>query len=171
MPFRPHLRSMKMGLALWLLVVSTSPAFAHEHEDGDRPHSHGLGLFSLSSGCGPCGQNQGRAPETRHFHLVILGIELHVPASCPWSSSEDSPLAAEQGFFQLGVEVANGLTSSGADEARVPVPSEGLPVLCLPPSVEVAAGTNRPAFYQDGCVGGCRVCDAARGLRSGAQQI
>jgi len=164
---RAHVHSLKSGLTFWLLVVTISPAFSHDHPDGDKPHVHGLGIFSATS---PADFNAGGsdlAPDTRHSHLLIFGVEIHVPASCPWAADQDSPLLAEHGFFQLGAELLNGLATSEPvcptiePQAQL---SADISVKLTPAgeAVSASAAIPSPAPF---------LCDLARGLRSGAQQI
>jgi len=161
-----HVHSLKSGLTLWLLVVTISPAFSHDHPDGDKPHVHGLGIFSATPpACSSAGDSL--TPDTRHSHLLIFGVEIHVPASCPWAADQDSPLPAEQGFFQLGAELSNGLRTSepacAAIEPQAPLSSD-TPVNLTPASETVSenAAIHSPVPL---------LCDLARGLRSGAQQV
>jgi hypothetical protein len=160
---------LKSGLAFWLAVVSTSPAFSHDHPEGDKPHSHGLGFFPTNSASVSANNpHTDIAPETRHSHLVILGVEIHVPPGSPWSAEQDSLVLAPQKFFQLGAEFRNGVETSASTESaaatilevRASCPAE-LPrpdVATIWPGSAIIAGTSV-------------LCDLARGLRSGAQQI
>jgi hypothetical protein len=163
-----HAGSVKFGLAVWLLVVTTSPAFSHEHPEGDKPHAHGLGLFSASAfACFGYDPDNGVAPDTRHCHIVIFGIEIHVPASCPWAADQDSPLPAEQAYFQLGAEIVNGL------QAQAPEPSSKAAALPTPlaASISVPLDTRADEATVSPLVSFAHLCDLARGLRSGAQQV
>src|SRR5438876_10852237 len=119
---RPHVGSLKFGLGVWLLVVTTSPAFSHEHPEGDKPHAHGLGLFSVSSISCCYEPDNGIAPNTRHCHIVIFGIEIHIPASCPWAADQDSPLPAQESYFQLSAEMASGLQTQASEPGSAAAP-------------------------------------------------
>jgi hypothetical protein len=168
---RSRLRWLKFGLVVWLLVVATAPAFSHDHPEGDKPHAHGLGIFSTTSIFGS-GYNSNNAvsPETRHSHLVIFGIEIHIPASCPWAADQDSPLPAEESYFQLGAEIVKGLqaqaTESGSQAAVLQAPDMGVPV-------RVDVSPNEETFPPNRALlpAAASLCDLARGLRSGAQQV
>jgi len=71
------------GVALWFAILSTSPAICHEHADGDADHSHGLGFFSASPllVC-TCSPESDLAPQSRHYHLVLFGIEITILPGC-----------------------------------------------------------------------------------------
>jgi hypothetical protein len=71
------------GVALWFAILSTSPAICHEHADGEADHSHGLGFFSTSPLliC-TCSPESELAPQSRHYHLVLLGIEITILPGC-----------------------------------------------------------------------------------------
>jgi hypothetical protein len=167
MPVR-RTHPLKLVLAAWLFVVTTAPAFAHEHAGGDKPHMHGLGLFATLPRTAAVDEAEGVGPNSRHFHMVIFGIEIHVPASCPLTQAENP--CANQGFFQLGSEI-NAL-GTPADETA-----------CTPLSADVALDVNAAGFAALPDTPGSLqandseffalslLCHLARGLRSGAQQI
>src|SRR6516165_12324830 len=71
------------GVAVWFAVLSMSPAICHEHADGEADHSHGYGFFSLSpllaSNCSP---ESELAPHSRHYHLVLFGVEITLLPGC-----------------------------------------------------------------------------------------
>lgn len=71
------------GVAVWFAVLSMSPAICHEHADGEADHSHGYGFFSLSpllaSTCSP---ESELAPHSRHYHLVLFGVEITLLPGC-----------------------------------------------------------------------------------------
>jgi len=73
----------KYGVALWFAILSTSPAICHEHADGEADHSHGFGFFSTSPllicNCSP---ESDLAPQSRHYHLVLFGIEITILPGC-----------------------------------------------------------------------------------------
>jgi hypothetical protein len=162
---RPRVRLAKSGLAFWLLVVTTSPAFSHDHADGDRPHTHGLGIFASSSSSSNDLVGNGLTPDTHHCHLVILGIEIHVPATCPWAADQDSRFPAEQVSLTLCTEMDHGLQAQACNPCEVAVPAALAPTLG---AFLVRLANQR--FVPDRVLQPL-VCDLARGLRSGAQQI
>jgi hypothetical protein len=167
MLFRGYVRSLKVCLALWLVVVTTAPAFSHDHAEGDKPHTHGLGVFSASSLPGQgYGSKTGIAPETRHSHIVIFGIEIHVPASCPWAAEQDSPLQTAS-FFQLSAEIGNGVQAQTLGESITPQPALAAGTAFLESAPNADAFLSRETAFSSAT----HLCELARGLRSGAQQI
>ena len=166
MRFRQQYTTVKWTLALWLLVVTTAPAFSHEHPGGDKPHAHGLGLFSSATPNGKESSND-LTPTSRHFHLVIFGIEIHVAGHGSPVESENSCCPSEHGLFQLNADSGSSAGLTG-DNVCTGDRHDMLPAIESRPAepgvIEGALAGHRPDLVPS-------PCDVARGLRSGTQQI
>lgn len=81
-------------LCAWFLLVSVSPLMGHAHEGGEAAHAHG----TASNRDDPIDSLADSGRHAWHWHLVLLGFEIHIPSSSPVGESappsdEASPLA------------------------------------------------------------------------------
>jgi hypothetical protein len=154
---------VKHAVAIWLLVVSTAPALCHEHSDGDVPHGHGLSLFSTL----PVrdGSDNGLAPHSRHCHLVIFGIEIHVPAcsDCLLHSLDRIKQNEYGSVLQANAspqDVSCAVPELVRDVAgALPASADTLP---QDPPVSFSSDFESPPE--------CHLCAVALGVRSGTQR-
>lgn len=151
------------GVALWFVVLSLSPAICHEHADGDADHSHGYGFFSLSpllaSNCSP---ESELAPHSRHYHLVLFGVEITLLPGC--AALETGILHGQiNSTMSWSGDLCEGLVAEKPvthDHALAALPHDGLPIASVisPDFCPMADPPSPP-------------CAPARPPRSGIQLI
>lgn len=151
------------GVALWFAILSVSPAICHEHADGDTDHSHGYGFFSTSPHLVPtCSSEADLAPSSRHYHLVLFGIEITILPGCAALETGTLPDAHDSVLTWTGDLGAGPV----ADAENPPSPDFDLPA---PAEKRPAAAISQDSFLVTDLPSS--PCTPARALRSGVQLI
>jgi hypothetical protein len=157
----------KYGLMVWMLLIHSAPVVCDEHVGGDLPHAHGLGLFALSAATSARNTPADTAaPRSRHFHLIILGVEFYLPGQAG-GSTQPSPDAAG-GNCTLTSELAGGPYTCAHAPAPAPVTDNTAfangPVTAPPAGPCATPSPQLPLPFD-------LLCDLARARRSGVQRI
>jgi hypothetical protein len=151
------------GVALWFAILSLSPAICHEHADGDADHSHGYGLFSLSPLLAPtCSPESELAPHSRHYHLVLFGIEITILPGC---AALETGILHGQNNSTMSWSGDLGQGHVAERPASQPIALPGLTNDSLPVSLDISA-ESCPLADPPGAP-----CALARPPRSGIQLI
>ena|SRR5579864_4372195 len=153
------------GAAIWFAVLSVSPAICHEHPDGEVDHSHGLGLISASPLLvSPLSQESNLAPQNRHYHIVLFGIEITILPGCAALDTGIIP-ARHDSAITLNADFGPGMTA----EKTLPHQDLNLDIPMIPMDEVVPfCPTNGTTPQVDSPI---RLADPACPLCSGTQQI
>jgi hypothetical protein len=151
------------AVSLWFALLSVSPAVCHEHADGDVEHSHGYGWFATSSRLIPtCATESDLAPSSRHYHLVLFGIEITILPGCAALEAGTLP-TPQDSAISWNADHGGGLIAehSISQHCDVSVSAMDSPAV----SITVPETSVCCADYPVSC------CAFARALRSGVQLI
>jgi len=98
--------------SVWLFVLSISPTVGHAHAGGDAAHSHSHGAIDLD-------QESPDNANVFHWHMLLLGFEVHLPPGT--SPNESPPCSSDAPTIDVGAVI---------DEATLamPIADYGIPV-------------------------------------------